>query len=71
MLSKYYSDNNIHPYISTQEMFAISHIISRDFSPVAPIKVPEPVLEKTLSTKKLLETVKILVFTTLQNLIPL
>jgi len=55
MLSKYYSDNNIHPYISTQEMFAISHIISRDFSPVAPIKVPEPVLEKTLSTKKLLE----------------
>jgi len=55
MLSKYSSDNNIYPYISTQEMFEISHIISRDFAPVAPIKASEPILETTLSTQKLLE----------------
>jgi len=54
MLSKYYSDNNIHPYISKQEMFAISIIISRGFSPVAPIKVAEPAFEPSLSTRNLL-----------------
>ncbi len=55
MIPRQHSDNTILPHISAKEMFKVSHEISRNYSPVAPLVSSKKQINASISAKELLE----------------